>query len=132
MDRKRKIYYIITSIFGVIISVTVLWRRTLPQVGSISYSQAFCDAFFSSGIILIGIWLIALTWYHGGLDLFLYAGALMFSLSHRENKDRERLDYVTWREEKKLVRREPIHLFHVACVFLGIAIVLYIILKVIA
>ena len=126
-DRKKRIYYLITILAGAAIVVFALLQRGLT--GRVSVLQACCDAFLVAGAALFGLWLLALVWYKGGMDLPLYTAALMFSFSHRESRDREQRDFNDYREQKKLTRREPHHLLHVSIAFLIIAVALYLLLK---
>lgn len=127
IDRKKRNYYLITVFLGIGLVIFALLHRGLG--GNISTLQGFCDAFLVAGAALFGLWLLALVWYKGGMDLPLYTAALMFSFAHRESKDRERKDFNDYREGKKLERREPNHLLHISIVFLVVAVLLYGILK---
>ena len=130
IDRKRRNYYMITILVGIILVAAALFIRLQAAAGSVGILQALSDAFLAAGGFLFGLWLLAIVWHKGGMDLPIYAAALTFSFAHRESKDRERLDFNEWRERKKQERREPVHLLHVSLAFLAAAILMYVMYKV--
>lgn len=129
-DREGRLYYTLTAVLGILIVFAVLKVNAFPGNTTKEAVQIFCDGFFVSGSMLLSLWLIAWGWYHGVLDIFLYTAALFLSPFQKEldEHSREKRDFVTYRQQKKLERREPTHLLAVSSIFLGISIVLYLIL----
>lgn len=131
-DRELRLYYTLTILLGVGIFLYILQRNGFFSGSSAAYIQTLCDAAFISGLLLFSIWLIALSWYHGTLDIFLYSFALMVAPFQKEQDvhDKEKRNFVTYREQKKLERRAPTHLLVVGSAFLVISVIFYILLQV--
>ncbi len=129
-DRDGRLYYTLTVVLALLIFFFVLRQNDLSSSTLESAVHIFCDGFFVSGSVIFALWLIAWGWYHGVLDIFLYTAALFLSPFQKEQdgKSRENRDFVTYREQKKLERREPTHLLVVGSIFLGISILMYVIL----
>lgn len=130
-DRELRLYHTLTAILGIIIMAAALETNGLTGSSPIQqWIQAFCDAFLVAGLALFSLWLIAWSWYHGVLDIFLYSASLMLSTFQKEQDERskEKRDFVTYREHKKLERRAPTHLLVVGGIFLAISILLYLLL----
>lgn len=130
-DWEIRLYYALTVILGIVFFAAALKIHT-PAAGGSLYDtiKPFCDACFVSGLLLFSLWLIAWGWYHGVLDIFLYSASLMFSAFQKEqaDRDREKRDFVTYREHKKLERRAPTHLLVVGSIFLALSVLLYTVL----
>lgn len=130
-DWELRLYYAITAIIGIAVLAFVLNRNHFTFTAPLATSvQILCDGFFVAGMLLLSIWLIAWGWYHGILDIFLYSAALMLSTFQKEHDERskEKRDFVTYQEHKKLERRAPTHLLIVGSIFLAISILLYFLL----
>ena len=131
IDRELRLYYTLTATIGLAIVAFILRRNnfafSLPIEASV---RILCDGFFVSGMLLFSLWLIAWGWYHGLLDIFLYSFSLMISPFQKEpdKRNKETRDFVTYQQHKKLERRQPIHLLVVGCIFLAIAVMLYLLL----
>lgn len=130
-DRELRLYYALTVLLGVGIFFFILQRNGFFSECSAACIQTLCDAAFVSGLLLFSIWLIALSWYHGSLDIFLYSFALMVAPFQKEQNDhdKEKRDFVTYREQKKLERRAPTHLLVVGGAFLILSVIFYILLQ---
>lgn len=116
-DYKQQRYYLYTSAISLLFLYYTLRAKSVVFTLDLVFLPDLSDCVFGTGIILFAIWLIATSWYHGILDVFLYTAEITFSLANRNRNDREKRDLYTYSQEKKMQRRRPIHFFVISCVY---------------
>lgn len=119
--KKKLLRYLIPALLGVLGVVLVLANRFPEMTSAAAVFSALSDAFFASTVFLFSLWLLAIAWYHGAFDLFLYQAELLFSFANRERKDREKRDYYTYQQTKKEQRNSPIYWLFTALAFFVLA-----------
>lgn len=130
MMNRRRIPLTATALtVGVLVTVVVLGMQdAFKQSEPLLFLQALSNATFVAAILLLGFGLLAFVSKEGVFDMLAFGIKTLFR-SLRRHPTEGRQDYYTYLQEKRKSRGSFLHLLIAGAIFLALAILLNLILK---
>lgn len=121
---KKALPYIVNFAVCAVIFIAVIFIRGIAEEGSaVGIMRCLSDGFFIAGIVSIAGGAFTFVGRQGLLDAFIYTcKKIWVSLHNREYREKNRIDYAEYRENKKKKNSSYAHLWIIGGIFVALGI----------